>query len=98
MSNYKRGVVKEREIQKILEAAGYITTRTAGSHGLYDVIAEGPTGIRLIQVKRVQKGGNWQHEFEIAKEALKERPRLANVSREIWVWEDSKGWIKQEVV
>lgn len=35
----------------ILEALGYQCLRTAGSHGMWDVVAIGRDDIRLIQVK-----------------------------------------------
>ena len=98
MTNYKRGVEKERHAMAGLEAVGYDVMRTAGSHGSYDVVAEGPTGVRLIQVKRVKEGANWKREYEMVKEQLQKKPKITGVSREIWVWEDKKGWIIQEVV
>jgi len=98
MTNYTRGVEKERQCMEQLETVGYNAMRTAGSHGTYDVIAEGPTGIRLIQIKRVKKGGNWKNEYEIAKEQMEDKARIPCISREIWVWEDNTGWIKQEVI
>lgn len=97
MTNYRRGVEKERECQKILEAAGYETARTAGSHGPFDVIAVGPLGVRLIQLKR-SADGNWNQEYELAKEKLQQLPKLPFVSREIWIWVDRQGWVKQEVI
>jgi Holliday junction resolvase len=36
--NYEAGVRYEREVQRIFEAEGYSTARTAGSHGEWDVI------------------------------------------------------------
>ncbi len=98
MTNYKRGVKKEYDAIKILETAGYDVIRAAGSHGTYDLVAMGPTGVRLIQVKRVKEGNPWRQEYELAKESMQDKPRLPNVSREIWVWEDNNGWIVREVI
>lgn len=36
---------------RILEAAGYVCTRAGASLGLFDVIAIGPSDVRLVQVK-----------------------------------------------
>jgi len=98
MTNYKRGRETEYKIVKIMEEAGYIALRTAGSHGPWDVMALGPTGLRLIQAKRVKKDGNWQHDYEQAKEQLRQLPDHRDVSYEIWVYMDYKGFIKREVV
>src|SRR3990167_406058 len=37
--NYNRGVRFERELVKVLKAAGCEVTRSAGSHGKWDVVA-----------------------------------------------------------
>lgn len=36
---------------RLLEAAGYQTARTAGSHGLFDIIAWNEVGFIFVQVK-----------------------------------------------
>jgi Holliday junction resolvase len=97
MTNYRRGVEKERECMRILEAAGYETARTAGSHGLFDVIAINHLGVRLIQLKR-SKDGKWGQDYELAKEKLLQLPKIPNITREIWIWVDRQGWVKQEVI
>ncbi len=51
MSNYSKGRKREYDVMDILKKAGYQCLRTAGSHGMWDVIAIGPSNIRLIQVK-----------------------------------------------
>lgn len=94
MTNYRRGIAKERELQKLLEESGYETMRTAGSHGLFDVIAFGPN-VRCIQVKRVERGNSWKREYELAKERLEQLRQFDGVSYEIWVWEDYVGWVKR---
>lgn len=55
MTNYRAGVRAERRTQECLEAAGYTTMRTAGSHGAFDVIGVSATDIVLVQVKRGSK-------------------------------------------
>jgi len=96
--NYDRGVEKERKAQEQLEEVGYETMRTAGSHGLFDVIAYGPSNARFIQVKRVKQDQSWKSEYDNAKEKLETLPEINPVSVEIWIWEDYSGWIKQEVI
>ena len=55
--NYRRGYLAERRAAKVLERAGYVVARTAGSHSPFDVVAVNANGVRLIQVKRVKEGG-----------------------------------------
>ena len=51
--NYRNGVYRERVIMKEYEKEGYVCFRSAGSHGLFDVIAINPwtKRIYLIQAK-----------------------------------------------
>ena len=48
MTNYQRGRSAEYKAVKELQAAGYIATRSAGSHGLWDVMAVNKNGVRLM--------------------------------------------------
>ena len=99
MTNYRRGVKKERELMEVLDNAGAIVTgRTAGSHGLFDVFAVMPTGVRFIQVKRIKKAYSWTTEYNEVKEKLKQLHKPPNTTYEYWIWEDYSGWIKQEVI
>ena len=94
--NYNRGVEKERLAIEQLETVGYKAMRTAGSHGIFDVVALGMTGIRFIQVKRGKEECDVLYDCKLAKEKMKDLPRLPNVSYEVWGWHDGKGWIIQE--
>ena len=95
--NYRRGYLAERKAAKVLEQAGYVVARTAGSHSPFDVVAVGPNGVRLIQVKRVKEGGI-AAALEAAREEIRQVPKVPGVSREVWVWLDGKGWVVQEAV
>ena len=54
--NYRRGRAKEYRVKKKYEKCGYYVVRTAGSHGVCDLVAFGKCGNVLpIQVK--PKGG-----------------------------------------
>ena len=97
-TNYERGVEKERLILETAESLGYqAAMRTAGSHGPFDVILLSPLGVRLIQVKRCKKFS--QSGFDKDREKIQElvKPK-GSISFEIWVWQDYKGWIRQEVI
>ena len=97
-TNYRRGTATEYKCVEALEAAGYEAQRSAGSHGAWDVCAVGPCGVRLVQVKRVKRGGSWRGEYQRAVEQMQGLPVLPGVSYEVWVWEDRRSWIVQEVV
>jgi len=97
MTNYKSGRRYEYKAIEVLEEAGYKCCRTAGSHGIYDVIAVG-ANVRLIQIKSFEKGNDWKHDYGKAKEKIEEMKELPGVSYEIWIYQKHKGWIKQEVI
>ena len=50
-SNYARGRAYEYRAAATLRDEGYLVTRSSSSKGAFDLIAVGPTDIRLIQVK-----------------------------------------------
>ncbi len=95
--NYRRGYLAERKTAKLLEQAGYVVARTAGSHSPFDVVAVNANGVRFIQVKRVKSGG-FAAILETAREEIRQVPKVPGVSREVWVWLDGKGWVVQEAV
>jgi Holliday junction resolvase len=83
MNNYRRGRAKEYQTQRLLEASGYFTVRSAGSHSPVDILAFSSLGARLIQVK-LGSANVSPHEREV----LKNLPRPANCTVEIWRWKD----------
>lgn len=97
MSNYRRGQGAEYRAIKDLERVGYVCIRAAGSLGPFDVVAISPLGVRLIQVKRVREGNVSAGERELIREQMEAFRTPANVTKELWVWRDRQGWIRQEV-
>ena len=82
MTNYTKGRRVEYEIVHLLESVGYTCTRSAGSHGFWDVIAINPCSMRLIQAKvncKPTKG-------EMESMMLEQVPN--NCSKEIWLRRD----------
>jgi hypothetical protein len=47
----RKGTRNEHRSRAILEAAGYVVTRAAGSLGAWDLIGLGPQGAVVVQVK-----------------------------------------------
>lgn len=81
MTRYVAGRRAEYRTQRVLEAAGYETVRTAGSHGVADVIAWNGIAVRFIQVKR---GVGRMSPAE--REAFLAVPVPACATREYWRW------------
>ena len=55
MSNYSKGANYERAVKKELEKEGYSVIRSAGSHGIFDLVAWKSDKILFIQVKYLCK-------------------------------------------
>ena len=78
MTNYQKGRAFEYRIMHDLEEVGYSVQRSAGSHGLYDVIAWNESHFRLIQAK-VGKGITTDERNKI-----KDNKVPVNCIKEIW--------------
>lgn len=78
-----KGRRAEHRAQGILEAAGYLTTRAAGSKGPADIIAWNHQGVRFVSVK-----SGTAYASALEREALQAMPRPANSTAEIWRFPD----------
>jgi hypothetical protein len=74
-----KGRRAEHRARALLEAAGFCVCRAAASKGPADLIAWTATSIRFVSVKA---GG--QYASEVEREALRQMPRPANSTVEIW--------------
>jgi Holliday junction resolvase len=79
----RKGSRNEHKAMRILQAAGYNTTRAAGSFGMFDVIAINTQTIRLIQVKTNRDASPVEREKIAFFNGLP-----ANATREIWIFHD----------
>jgi hypothetical protein len=82
MNNKAKGSRRERQARVILELAGYFVVKAGGSLGCWDLVALGPAGARLVQVKSNGKPRPAE------REALELFPRLPYCSKELWVFYD----------
>jgi Holliday junction resolvase len=96
-TRYARGRDAEYRIRKELEAQGYQTIRTAGSHGWSDVIAWNENETRFIQSK------TWSTKYKPS--YTNERRKLEKIvlppeaTAELWIRKmRQKGWADQIVV
>lgn len=83
MNTAHKGRRAEHRAQRILEAAGYLTTRAAGSKGAADIIAWDSQRIRFVSIKSGTK-----YASAIEREALQQLPKPANATCEIWRFPD----------
>jgi Holliday junction resolvase len=99
---YLRGRRAEYRAAADLERAGYLVIRSSGSHSPVDLVAVGPSGVRLVQVKTDSESRMLRpSELEAVREELRALPRPPGVAYELWVgrtvgrrWQ----WITREVV
>jgi hypothetical protein len=82
MNAKRKGSRRERQARKILELAGYHVVKAGGSLGVFDLVALGPAGARLVQVK--SNGRPRPAE----RERLELFPRLPYCSKEVWIFYD----------
>lgn len=86
MNTKQKGNRNERKAKKILELAGYCCTKSGGSLGAFDIIAECPLGIRHVQVKSNRIPDPMERE-----DIVNMRKQLPdNSTIEFWVFYDGK--------
>lgn len=91
--NYRRGYRAELAARAELEKQGYLVVRAAGSKGPVDLVAVGPDGVRLIQVRRAREGRGG---LAKALRELEKVPAPPGVTREAWLWRDKEGFVARE--
>lgn len=84
-SNRAKGVAREYKARDILKANGFYVVRSAGSHGLIDLVAIGFGHVRLIQCKSEYMSKEERQSFE----RLSVPPMC---SKEIWTNVYRKGF------
>jgi len=91
-TNYQRGRDTEYKVKKELEKEGYVVFRTAGSHGVADIIAINSKVVRLIQVKRTKS--DRMPVININEFLKLEVPDFC--TKEVWIWFDKRrSWSKR---
>jgi Holliday junction resolvase len=90
MTNYRRGYEIERKIMNQFRVGGYVALRSAGSHSPFDVVAIGPNVVMLIQVKRTKRFQPKQYDNDL--KALRKIAVPDCCLKQLWVWEDKKGF------
>jgi hypothetical protein len=91
--NYVNGRNYEYKCMRTLEAEGYATIRTAGSHGFADVIGfKLGVPVRCIQIKRTKSPSQLRRLLSQFKPEHIDNPSDTYESwvHELWVWHDAK--------
>jgi Holliday junction resolvase len=83
MNSKAKGSRCERRCMRILERAGYATSRSSASLGVFDVFAVSAQCVRLVQVK---SGTQYLRSHE--REAIQLFQTPANVTKECWRFPD----------
>lgn len=97
-TNYDRGRETEYKIVKELEKAGYVNVgRSAGSHGIFDVVGYSENEVICIQAKRSKRPISFINEYkEDLKTIIEMLPEFSHdVVIQSWIWQDRKGWIEK---
>jgi hypothetical protein len=79
----RKGTRNEHKAIRALEDAGYHCTRSAGSLGLFDIIALGRQGIRLVQVKTNEDARPHEREQIQMFDAIP-----PGATKEVWIYQD----------
>ncbi len=85
MNAKAKGRRQEYRTMRLLEAAGYRTTRAAASLGAFDIIGISATDVVLVQVK----SNRWPCAAEM--EGLRLFPVPSNARKLVHVWRDRKA-------
>jgi site-specific recombinase XerD/Holliday junction resolvase-like predicted endonuclease len=81
-----KGTRLERKAKEQLERQGYLVTRAAGSHGMFDLTAANKEGIRFIQVKTDRISSKELEQIR----AYDNLP--ANATKEVWIYKNGQGF------
>jgi hypothetical protein len=77
--HYIKGRRFENEARKLLEEAGWMVMRSAGSKGMFDLAAFGGLGTRLIQVKGSQASAAEREQLAVVAASMPDSIRV-----ELW--------------
>ena len=103
MTNYRNGARIEYKAKAELEKDGYYVIRSAGSHGVFDLVAIGFGKLRLIQLKRTRsKKPNidklFKKDMQLIYDFCARHTCPENTDFELWVWKkNGKEWVKRAV-
>ena len=84
MKNAKaKGSKNEHKAMRLLEASGYYCTRAGASLGIFDIVAIGKQGVRLVQVKSNRTASPIEREQITLFDNVP-----PNTTKELWIYKD----------
>ena len=89
-ANYKAGYRAERKAFETLKGYGFTVFRTAGSHGLFDLIGVNEKTVIFVQVKTTPFGKIAP--MERIKKEIEDFAVPEGVRKELWVMERRSGF------
>lgn len=87
MSRYQKGYRVERKAIEELKRKGFSVVRSAGSHGVVDIVAFNEKKYLLLQIKSNNKAPKEEQK------RLASLPSPENSEKQIWVHKDRKGFV-----
>lgn len=90
-TKYQSGRQVEQKVVLFLKANGYKVTRSAGSKGVFDVIAYNESTVRFIQVK-TSASPKTTYARELSEMMESETPQ--STSKEFWIHVRRKGFVQ----
>ena len=94
MTQYRRGRAIEWKARKELESRGFTVIRSAGSKGVFDLVALDANSLILIQVKRANRLGK---QYPAVIKQIQAVPCPPGTLKQLWVWIDRYGWARYPV-
>lgn len=86
MGSKSKGTAREYQARDILKSQGFYVVRSAGSHGLIDIVAFNHKHVRFIQGKSATIP-------KAEREAFVNLVVPSNCSKEIWTYKKRKGFM-----
>lgn len=102
-TNYRRGVEIESKLMEEKISEGMESVRTAGSHGIFDVISWSKDQVIFSQSKREKKSPKSiissynKYSKDIYQISLTKTPISATI-KELLVWTDYKGFTRYLII
>ena len=100
MTRVRRGHDTERKCALELKKRGYDVIRSAGSKGVWDIVAVNKSFVLLIQCKRTLKTIKSAAAPKAVMNKMRRAPAPEHyvVRKELWTWVDRQGWTVTVVI
>jgi Holliday junction resolvase-like predicted endonuclease len=90
-TKYSKGRAIEQRVMTFLKMSGFSAMRSAGSKGVFDIIAYNKEMVRFIQIKSGASPRKSMYKADIESIMSTEVPPVLS-SRELWIHKDNVGF------